>query len=688
MSFAIIFAGHIRKFGDIMRLKSTFMGAAACLAALSFISLPNVYTVAHAAPAAKHFGKLPNIYDAALSPDATLMAAVINNKGDYLVRIESLKDPSIESRFVGLGEGVKPAYVKWVNNKQVIISFWQSQKTSSTPIRTGFLYTLNTETMEGKILVDPSKVKKTATGSRLQQGSIFRQFNNVVVDWLEDDPLHILMAYSDEDNNNLNPDLRKVNVETGKDTIVKRGVEGVQSWYTDLKGDVRVGQGREDDNKAAWVMRIKDAASGNWNSSDKYPGLDAGVSIHGFTSNPNELIISSYAGKDTIGLYVYDLSSKAVTRKIYHNDKFDASGVILSSDGGEIIGARYTADTQQTEMIGNNDTILQAMRRDNVGYTVDYVDQSADGQTVLFKLSNPYDPGGMMMVKGSSGTPVNLGMMRPDLPNPSLGEVIGVKYKARDGQKIPSYVTLPPMVTDTSQLKNLPFIVLPHGGPYGRDSKRFDYFAQFFATRGYGVLQMNFRGSDGFGKAYKEAGRNNWTIMQEDVEDGTRWLFEKGYADPKRTCIAGWSYGGYAALMGAAKNPELYNCAISMAGVTDIRALIRDESRYRFGKASAKNFVGAGFSDKDDIKANSPVKIAGDMSVPLFLAHGELDQQVHFSQYKRMKKALKKSNAKVTYMEFEDEDHYLSNQDNRIKFFEGLDKFLSKYNGPSEYMAP
>jgi len=435
-------------------------------------------------------------------------------------------------------------------------------------------------------------------------------------------------------------------------------------------------------------MRIKDAQSGKWESSKKYPGLNPGVDIHGFTSNPNELIISSYAGKDTIGLYVYDLSAKKVTRKIYHNDKYDASGVILSKDGGDVIGARYTADTPQTEMIGNNDTVLEAMRRKNPGYTIDFVDQSGDGQTVIFKLSNPYDPGGMMIVTGSSGTPKFLGMMRPELPNPSLGEVIGVKYKARDGQKIPSYVTLPPMVTDTSQIKNLPFIVLPHGGPYGRDSKRFDYFAQFFATRGYGVLQMNFRGSDGFGKAYKEAGRQNWTIMQDDVEDGTKWLFEKGYADPKRTCIAGWSYGGYAALMGAAKNPDLYNCAISMAGVTDIRALIRDEGKYRFGKASARNFVGAGFSDKDDVKANSPVKIAADMSVPLFLAHGTLDQQVHFNQYKRMKKALKKSKAKVTYMEFKDEDHYLSNQDNRMKFFKGLDKFLEQSNGKSEYMAP
>ena len=291
-----------------------------------------------------------------------------------------------------------------------------------------------------------------------------------------------------------------------------------------------------------------------------------------------------------------------------------------------------------------------------------------------------------MIVNGSSGEPKSLGNFYPELTPSELGEVVSVSYKARDGQKIPSYVTLPPSITDNSQLKNLPFIILPHGGPYGRDSKRFDYFAQFFASRGYGVLQMNFRGSDGYGKVYEAAGRKNWAIMQDDVEDGTRWLFEKGYADPERTCIAGWSYGGYAALMGSAKNPELYNCAIAMAALTDIRHFVNDQRNYRFGKQSTKGFIGNGFKDRDDIKANSPVKIAEDMIVPLFLAHGELDQQVYFDQYKRMKSALKKSKADVTYMAFEDEDHYLSNEKNRQKFFKGLSKFLIEHNGPSEFM--
>lgn len=637
-----------------------------------------------APPPAEAFGKLPAIYDAALSPDATKIAAVMSQDGRYYLRINDINKPEQAPKVSGLGETIKPAYVKWANDEQVILSFWRSEESAGVPYRSGYLYTLNTETMDGQILVDPRTAGGATTGSRFADSAIFRQFNNVVVDWLEDDPDHILMAYSEKDNN-LRPDLRRVNVATGNDSIVHIGMKDIQRWQTDRSGKLRIAQGRKDNDNASAVLRIRGADSENWQDSAEFPGLSAETSIFGFTSEPNELIIGDYQGQDTLGLYIYDLDQKAITRKIYHNEDYDASGVITSKDGKDIIGANYTADTPQTAMLEDNDTILQSMRRTFEGFTIDYADQSQKGQTVLFKLTSPYHPGALMLVEGKDGKPVNLGAYYPDLKPDMLGEVIPVGFSARDGQRIPSYVTLPPTVTDTAQIKTLPFIVLPHGGPYARDSQRFDYFSQFFASRGYAVLQMNFRGSEGFGQAFEKAGRENWVIMQEDVEDGTKWLIEKGYADPERICIAGWSYGGYASLMGAAKNPELYKCSIAMAALTDIRAHINDQRDYRFGEQSAKRFIGAGFESQDDIKANSPVKIAEDMTVPLLLAHGELDQRVNFSQFKRMKSALKDSSADVTYMEFEDEDHYLSNEENRQDFFKALDKFLKGNLGESEF---
>lgn len=629
--------------------------------------------LAHAAPPPEAFGELPNIHDAAISTDGDKIAAIVNVKGQYFVSVSSLPLKADEApRVIGLGRGVKPSYVKWANNTQVLVALWQSEKFGRVPLTTSYLYTFDTQTQKGKILIKPPK-------------GVVRQYNADVVHWLEDDADHILMAF-DPNSNNDRPAIYKVNVKSGASKMVQRGMPYVTDWVTDTQGEPRIGIGRKDDSNATPVMRVRDLTNDDWIDVEKFPGLEATTPIFGFTDKPQEIVVGKYRGKDTLGLYVYDLNAKSITRKIYHNDRYDAEGIIRNKDGGEIIGARYTADTSEVELLGDYATTLERMRTQYPDFTIDYVDQTQSGDKVLFKISNPYEPGNLMMIRAGQKTPVSLGELRPSLRSDDMGEVIGLRYTARDGQKIPAYVTIPPSVTDTSMIKNLPFIVLPHGGPYARDSKRFDYFAQFFASRGYGVLQMNFRGSEGYGKAFEEAGRQNWVVMQEDVEDGTRWLIKKGYADPKRTCIAGWSYGGYASLMGAAKNSDLYSCSIAMAAVTDLQDLINDMQKYKFGKATAKEFVLDGFEDKDEIKANSPVRVAENIKIPVFLAHGTLDQRVHFDQYKRMKSALKNSPAKTTFMEFKGEDHFLSNQENRQRFFVGLDKFLTEVNGKSEFM--
>jgi len=221
-----------------------------------------------------------------------------------------------------------------------------------------------------------------------------------------------LMAYSDEAFDPY-PDIKKVNVTTGKQRTVKRGTVGIEHWITDTNGTPRIGKGTFEDGTHKMV--IFSTSTKKWENSKQYPELPSRIST-----------------------------------------------------------------------------------------------------------------------------------MYSDITESDTGNVSAVRYTARDGQKIPAFVTFPPTVVSQEQLKSLPFIVLPHGGTFARDSKHFDYFAQFFAPRGYGVLQMNFSGSavqrfSGYGPAFQEVGRNNWIVTQEDVEDGTRWLIEKGYADPEKTCIAGWS---------------------------------------------------------------------------------------------------------------------------------------------------
>ena len=480
---------------------------------LSMFSVALHINSAVAAPPAKAFGELPVGYDAAISPNGEELAIIVNIKGTYGVIAQKLDGSTEKPWYLTLGKDIKPAYVKWVNNHRFVVSVEKSEKYRNTPFTVGFLFTGDLKERKGRLLVEPK--------------DIFRQFNNRVVDWLEDDPEHILMAYSDEEWDAY-PDIKKVNVETSRDQLVKRGQTGIEYWTTDDTGTPRIGTGQKENGKRRRI--IYNTGTDKWESVDEFPGIDANTPIFGMLKDGTELVIGDYRGKNTLGLYVYSLTQKQITRSLFHNDNYDASGVVLSKDGETVIGANYTAESDKTELLGEYGTLLDRLKGEFPDYDIDFVDQTEDSRTVLVKMSAPYDPGGLYVYKSSDKHPTLLTKMYNDVSQDDTGDVVAVKYTARDGQKIPAFVTLPP---GQQSAKNLPFIIMPHGGPYARDSKRFDYLAQFFATRGYGVLQMNFRGSEGYGKAYADAGRNNWIVMQQDVEDGhaARDYWEPLYAE-------------------------------------------------------------------------------------------------------------------------------------------------------------
>jgi dipeptidyl aminopeptidase/acylaminoacyl peptidase len=652
-------------------LRNLFLGFGIAMG-LSIAPLPGASFTAKAAPSAKAFGELPVAYDAAISPDGERIAVVVNVRGEYGVLVKKMGNNAKDKPlFITMGKKLKPNWVKWANNKRWMVSVRRQDEYRGTPYTMRFLLSHNIETNKSGLVVDPKK--------------IFRQVNDRVIDWLEDDPDHILMAYSDNEFDPF-PDIKKVNIETGRDKTVQRSRLGVEYWMTDSDGIHRLGWGRTDNGTER--MRIHNPMTDKWDDSDDYPGLEADTRVFAIKNGGTQYIIGDYQGKDTLGLYLYDLKQKKIVEKIFHNDEYDASGVVMDSEGETVIGARYTADERKTELLDEYKTVLEELRSRFKDYTVSFVDRTEQGDTVLVKMSAPYDPGGLYVFSRGDDYPSLMAEMYRGLESKDMGNVVSTRYTARDGQIIPAYVTLPPTIEAGQKIENLPFIVLPHGGPYARDAKRFDYFAQFFATRGYGVLQMNFRGSEGFGKAFSEAGRSNWVVMQNDVEDGARWLLEKGYADPKRFCAVGWSYGGYAALMGVAKDPDLYSCAISMAGLTDIDRAKIDMGKYRHGRRDAKEFFGEAFQDKSLRKANSPVNVAHQIKVPVFLAHGEQDENVFFNQFERMKKALRKAKVPSKFLAFENENHYLSNQKNREEFFIEVEKFLRGVHGESEYMKP
>jgi dipeptidyl aminopeptidase/acylaminoacyl peptidase len=635
-----------------------------------------------APPPVEAYAQLPAVWDAAVSPDGKDLAVILENDGEYIIRVFNIADPSDKTvRATGIGKDIRPQWIKWVNNDRLLLSVGKTQFIDTVIVNTGYIFTIPRDVSSAEILIKPKNKKRT--GSRFGSDmSGVRQFNNVVVDFLPDDPDHILMAFSDEVANA--PGVQKVNVTTGSYTLVRRGSSNIQHWVSDLRGEVRVGTGRTNIGDD-YTLIIRAADSDDWDTHKDFPGIDGSTNVWGFTENPIEMIVARYGDSDTLGLFIYDLSQKRFTRKLFQHDTYDVDDIVLSPDGNKVIGAQYIADTPKIEFF-DPDAKNRMDKAGNklAGYTLTYYDQTPDGEKVILKAHAPDVPSNLLIYTVSNNQWTNLGSDYPKLNDFEHAAVQSVRYTARDGEKIPSYITLPPKVMGSDKVENVPFIIMPHGGPYARDTATFDYIAQFLASRGYGVLQMNFRGSEGYGKSFKDAGRKNWVMMQEDVTDGARWLIEKGYADKDRICIMGWSYGGYAALMGAVKHSDMYTCAVSIAGVTDLQELITDQKKYRFGDRFAKEFIKQGFDGNSDMRDNSPVRRADEITIPVFLAHGTMDVNVHFDHFKRMKSALKK-NKNVVTLELKDADHSVRDGANRVKMFKAIDKFLQKHLGESEY---
>lgn len=637
-------------------------------------------------PPVEAYAQLPAVYDGALSPDGQFLAAILENDGQYIVRVFNIADSSDKTmRATALPRDAQVKEIRWANNDRILIRLGTTQLLnmglSSTIVDTGFILTLPKSLKSADILIKPKRNRKG--NSRIggdQSGP--RQFNDDVIDYLPSDPKHILMSFSDEKV--FAPDVQKVNVKSGTYKKIRSGSLSIQEWITDLRGEVRVGQGRANIGDD-FVLSIRDADSDDWKSAKEYPGLEASDVIAGFMENPNEMIVARYGNADTLGLFIYDLRQKKYTRKLFQHDAYDVYDLVLSPDGRKVIGAEYIADSIETvffdpEAKNRMDTIREKI----TGYTLRFIDQTSNGDKVLLKAFAPDLPASLILYDFTSGKWMNMGSDYPLLSGVPQGHVQSIKYTARDGQTIPGYVTLPQKVIETGDIKNLPFVIMPHGGPYARDTASFDYKAQLLASRGYGVLQMNFRGSEGYGREFEQAGRQSWIVMQEDVTDGAKWLVEKGYADKDRICIMGWSYGGYAALMGAVKHSDMYKCAVSIAGVTDLGALIEDQEKYRFGDRFAKRFIKEGFKSGSQMKEYSPVKQADAISIPVFLAHGTKDVNVHFAHFQAMKKALR-NHKDVTAVELEGSAHSIMDSENRIKMFSELDKFLVKHLGESEF---
>ena len=370
-----------------------------------------------------------------------------------------------------------------------------------------------------------------------------------------------------------------------------------------------------------------------------------------------------------------DLTDQRAPQLVFSHPLVDADNPLLTPDG-RLLGIWYELDRPFVHYTDEKvRSLIQAINKAEPSKFSHITDSSRDESKFIVRSYSDVDASTYFVLDTTKGRLMRLGTQYPDLDPASQGRMRSIAYKAADGTEIPGYLTVPPGL----RAENLPLIVMPHGGPIARDTWDFDFLRAFLVSRGYAVLQMNFRGSSGYGDNWYHAAHQDWGgLTYSDITDGARWAVSQGIADPKRMCVVGWSFGGYAALVGAVRNNDLYRCSVSIAGVADLNQLL-SETRFFSNWRFAREQIGV---DKEKLRADSPLRQVDKIAMPVLLVHGDKDYQVEVDHTRRMDAALKRANKPHRAVYLKDATHQLDRQSDRVTLLTEIEKFLLENLGP------
>ena len=480
--------------------------------------------------------------------------------------------------------------------------------------------------------------------------------------------------------------LLRLNTLTGRSTVVERPAAGTKYWLLDHQGEPRLAIAYDKSVETVWY---RDPASGKWRtlaSFDSFKESKGAFSPLAFGPD-GTLYVDSNVGSDKHALHVFDFAANAVKDDaLIELQDYDFQGYLVA-DQNKLLGVRYLSDADGTVWFDENMKKIQADVDKRLPNTINliHVAPRAAAPLVLIDSFSDVQPHRYSLFNTQTLAFNPVGDAYPAIDARRMGTQEAVHYKARDGLVIPAWLTLP----HGSTRKNLPMVVLVHGGPYVRGgSWGWNADAQFLASRGYAVLEPEFRGSTGFGVKHFKAGWKQWGLaMQDDIADGARWAIKEGIVDPKRICIAGASYGGYATLMGLVNDPGLYKCGIDWVGVTDIKLLYtgawsaRDDASDTYRLYGMPMLVGDVVKDAAQLKATSPIEQAARITQPLLLAYGGSDMRVPIYHGNRFNDAVSKTNKNVEFVVYGEEGHGWLLPKNRIDFWGRVEKFLDRNIG-------
>jgi len=465
-----------------------------------------------------------------------------------------------------------------------------------------------------------------------------------------------------------------VDTTTGKGTRIEAGTQFTQDWVIDKSGKPVARSEWNPDTESFSILAKSDRG---WKPIFRQEKNGTRV-MHGLTADETALIVSDVnaTGREILSVLPLDGSPG---KPLVEDGEDDVSGVVFDRITRAPLRVVLGGLEQSQRWIDKDaERLYRRVAGAFAGKRVEVYGRSEDGKRVLASVESPSTPPVYYFVDFAANKADIVGEAYPSLAEAKLGEVRAIRYKARDGAMVPAYLTLPP----GSSGKGLPLIVLPHGGPEARDDYSFDWWAQFLAVRGYAVLQPQFRGSTGFGKTWRVAGYRQWgRLMQDDVTDGAQAMIEQGIAEAGRICVAGASYGGYAALAGAAFTPDLYRCAVSVNGVADLPQMLAFEKLHAGDESDTlaywRDHIGSSLDS--EVIAKSPLRAVGNVKIPVMLMHAVDDTVVPQTQSQAMSRALEALHRPVTYVKLAGEDHWLSQTDTRVQVLKEMEKFLDEH---------